>query len=62
VTGSGGDSFRIPRDHTLAYILIYQTLGYIVITAFGLPGLFRFRHRGISLWKVTNPGHKTSIV
>jgi uncharacterized protein (TIRG00374 family) len=34
--------FGFSRDSALAYILVAQALGYIVVLAFGLPGLYRF--------------------
>ncbi len=33
--------FGISRDAALAYILVAQALGYVVVVAFGLPGLYR---------------------
>ena len=35
--------FGISRDAALAYILISQALSYVVILAFGLPGLYKFK-------------------
>ena len=32
--------FGISRDAALAYILVVQVLGYVVVTLFGLPGLY----------------------
>jgi len=32
--------FGIPRDAALAYILVVQVAGYLVVTLFGLPGLY----------------------
>jgi glycosyltransferase 2 family protein len=32
--------FGIGRDQALAYILVSQAIGYVVITAWGLPGLY----------------------
>jgi uncharacterized protein (TIRG00374 family) len=34
--------FGFSRDSALAYILVAQALGYLVVLAFGLPGLYRF--------------------
>jgi uncharacterized protein (TIRG00374 family) len=33
--------FGISRDAALAYILVSQALGYVVVLTFGLPGLYR---------------------
>ncbi len=35
--------FGVSRDAALAYILVAQALGYIVVLAFGLPGLYRLQ-------------------
>lgn len=35
--------FGIARDSALAYILLLQASGYLVITALGLPGLYRLQ-------------------
>lgn len=35
--------FGITRDSAVAYILVAQVLGYAVVLAFGLPGLFRLQ-------------------
>jgi uncharacterized membrane protein YbhN (UPF0104 family) len=35
--------FGFSRDAALAYILILQALGYVVILAFGLPGIYKFK-------------------
>jgi uncharacterized protein (TIRG00374 family) len=35
--------FGISRDDALAFILIAQALAYVVVTALGLPGLYRVR-------------------
>jgi len=35
--------FGVSRDAALAYILLLQALGYILVLPTGLPGLFRFR-------------------
>lgn len=35
--------FGFSRDGALAYILMMQALGYVVILAFGLPGIFKFK-------------------
>jgi uncharacterized protein (TIRG00374 family) len=35
--------FGVSRDAALAYILIIQALGYVVIVAFGVPGLYKFK-------------------
>jgi glycosyltransferase 2 family protein len=35
--------FGVSRDAALAYILVTQALGYIVVIAFGLPGLYKFK-------------------
>ena len=35
--------FGIGRDAALAYILVAQALGYVVVLAFGLPGLYKLR-------------------
>ncbi len=38
--------FGVSRDAALAYILLLQALGYILVLPTGLPGLFRFRRAG----------------
>ena len=35
--------FGIAKDAALALILVLQALGYVVITMFGVPGLYRFK-------------------
>ena len=35
--------FGMAKDDALAYILVAQALSYIVVTGFGLPGIFQFR-------------------
>ena len=35
--------FGFSRDAALAYILVAQALGYAVVLALGLPGLYRLR-------------------
>jgi glycosyltransferase 2 family protein len=35
--------FGISRDAALAYILVVQASGYVVVTLFGLPGLYRLQ-------------------
>lgn len=35
--------FGITRDGALAYVLVFQALGYAVVTAFGVPGLYRLQ-------------------
>jgi len=35
--------FGISRDGALAYILVAQALGYVLVLAFGLPGLYKLR-------------------
>ncbi|MDE3166066.1 MAG: flippase-like domain-containing protein [Acidobacteriota bacterium] len=35
--------FGIPRDGALALVLVLQAIGYVVVTAFGVPGLYRFK-------------------
>lgn len=35
--------FGVSRDLALAYILIWQAMAYVVVSIFGLPGLYRFR-------------------
>jgi len=35
--------FGIGKDAAVAYILLTQAMGYVVVVAFGLPGLYRFR-------------------
>jgi glycosyltransferase 2 family protein len=35
--------FGISKDAALAFILVQQALGYVVVTALGLPGLYRVR-------------------
>jgi uncharacterized protein (TIRG00374 family) len=35
--------FGVPKDAALALILVMQALGYVVVIAFGLPGLYRFK-------------------
>jgi uncharacterized protein (TIRG00374 family) len=47
--------FGISRDGALAYILVAQVLGYAVVTAFGLPGLYILQGSG-SLRKLTQSG------
>jgi glycosyltransferase 2 family protein len=34
--------FGISRDSALAYILVAQAMGYVIVLAFGLPGFYRF--------------------
>ena len=45
--------FGFSRDSALAYILVAQALGYVVVLAFGLPGLYRFS-RGKRAFEVTH--------
>jgi uncharacterized protein (TIRG00374 family) len=35
--------FGMSKDNAMAYILVAQALAYIVVIAFGLPGLYQFR-------------------
>jgi glycosyltransferase 2 family protein len=35
--------FGISRDAALAYMFVGQAVGYVVVLAFGLPGLYRFK-------------------
>jgi hypothetical protein len=35
--------FGISKDGALAYILMAQAIGYVVVVALGLPGLYQFR-------------------
>jgi glycosyltransferase 2 family protein len=35
--------FGMRKDDALAYILVAQAMAYVVVTAFGLPGLYQFR-------------------
>jgi uncharacterized protein (TIRG00374 family) len=35
--------FGITKDGAIALILVLQALGYVVVLAFGLPGLYRFK-------------------
>jgi uncharacterized protein (TIRG00374 family) len=35
--------FGISRDGALALVLVLQAIGYVVVTAFGVPGLYRFK-------------------
>jgi uncharacterized membrane protein YbhN (UPF0104 family) len=35
--------FGIGRDEALAYILVSQVLGSLIVLAFGLPGLYRLK-------------------
>lgn len=35
--------FGVSRDAALAYILVVQVSGYVVVTVFGLPGLYKAR-------------------
>jgi uncharacterized protein (TIRG00374 family) len=35
--------FGIPRDSALAFILVAQALGYVVVLVLGLPGVLRYR-------------------
>jgi hypothetical protein len=35
--------FGVNRDAALAYILVVQAIGYLVVVAFGLPGLYKLR-------------------
>ncbi len=37
--------FGISRDAALAYILVYQAMGYLVIVGFGLPALYQLQAR-----------------
>ena len=37
--------FGISPDGAMAYILVAQALGYLVVVAFGLPGLYRYSKR-----------------
>jgi hypothetical protein len=39
----GADTFGIGRDEALAYILVAQALGSLLMLAFGLPGLYRLQ-------------------
>lgn len=38
--------FGVSHDGAMAYILVAQALGYVVIVAFGLPGLYRYSGKG----------------
>ena len=35
--------FGVSRDGALALILVMQAIAYAVVTAFGVPGLYRFK-------------------
>ena len=35
--------FGVSRDAALAYILVVQAIGYLVVVAFGLPGLYKLQ-------------------
>lgn len=35
--------FGVSRDGALALVLVLQAIGYVVVTAFGVPGLYRFK-------------------
>jgi glycosyltransferase 2 family protein len=37
-------TFHVPQDTALAYSLISQAMGYAVVVALGLPGLYRFKN------------------
>ena len=37
--------FGFSRDSALALILLLQAMGYVVVLAFGLPGLYRMQAR-----------------
>jgi hypothetical protein len=37
--------FGIPRDGALAYILVAQALGYVLVLVWGLPGLYLLRRK-----------------
>jgi len=39
--------FGISRDAALAYILVIQALGYVLVTVLGLPGLYRLKGSGL---------------
>ena len=41
--------FGIPRDAALAYILVVQVSGYVVVTLFGLPGLYMLQGGSLRL-------------
>ena len=36
-------TFGVTKDGVLALILLMQALGYVVVVAFGVPSLYRFR-------------------
>ena len=38
--------FGIGKDAALAFILVQQALGYVVVLALGLPGLYRMQRGG----------------
>ncbi len=38
--------FGVSHDGAMAYILVSQVLGYLVIVAFGLPGLYQYSGKG----------------
>jgi glycosyltransferase 2 family protein len=45
--------FGITRDNAMAYILVAQALGYVVVLSFGLPGLYKLQMQapaGRKLW------------
>lgn len=45
--------FGIGRDSALAYILLYQALGYVLVLLYGVPGLYMLEGRGAMrrVWK-----------
>jgi uncharacterized membrane protein YbhN (UPF0104 family) len=38
--------FGIGKDHALAFILLYQALGYVLVLLYGVPGLYILEGRG----------------
>jgi hypothetical protein len=46
--------FGIGRDAALAYILVAQVVGYVVVLVFGAPGMFLLQRRPASLREETS--------
>lgn len=44
--------FGVARDAALAFILVFQAIGYVVVTVFGVPGLYKLRGTAsLARWK-----------
>ena len=52
--------FGISRDAALAYIFVYQAVSYVVVLAFGLPGLFQFRRSTPANQAILSQGARAS--